>query len=231
MASHNEREQSEDISLDDMDIELPPVIENFLGKLRNDRRTLLKGKAYNDPAQLKAFIGQYLYPRFVEMIELLGTGLYESYQLAASNTNQLQRLHRYTREQLHQLGADVDDDGSLPGVSMEAIEEFQQAFYAVGAKLQDKLPNDRDMEKAWNRAAAALSDMVAELMGDSDRRDDDDRDDDDRDDDGSDDDRDDDDGSDKAKEPHPDEVDTKAEKKTPKKKPAAEETAPPAGDA
>jgi len=219
-------EESANVSLDDMEVELPPVIEQFVGNLRTDRKTLLKGKAYADAAQLRAFIGQYLYPRLIELVELLGTGLFESYQLAVSNTNQLQRLHRFTRDQLHQLGADVDDEGSLPGVSTEVLEEFQQAFYAVGAKLQEKLPNDKDMEKTWNRAAEALSNMVAELMGDGDYDDDRDRDDDD-----------DDEEDEKSSEEIADEVDTKVEKASKKKKasaPAANDEAveqPAPGDA
>jgi hypothetical protein len=158
---------NESAALDHAEVELPPAMEHFLNELRGDRKKLLKDKAFNDPAQLRGFIGQFLFPRLMQLVEMLGGGMFDTYGLAVSNANQLQRMHTLMVEELQKLGADVERDDRLPGVSMEAIDEFQQAFYAVASLLQKKLPGDKDMEVAWNQCALLLSDMVEELMGGS----------------------------------------------------------------
>lgn len=214
-----------DVSLDDIPVELPPPFEKLIEEIRSDRKVLLRESAYTDPVQLRAFIGQYLYPRIMAAVKLLAGGMVDTYGLAVSNTNHLHRLHAEMSRQLYKLGADVDDrEMDLPGPSPELLDEFQQAFYAVGNGLQQKLPNDEEMQKLWNRAASILSSIQSELMGYDDHEDDvrDSDDDDDRDDDdptGEDDDRDDDSDRDD---------DQSAKKSPPAKEGApAEETAPP----
>lgn len=180
--------EDETVSLEDAPMELPPPIEHFLGKLKADRKKLMRDKAFLRPEQLRAFVGTYLYPRIIEAVEMLAAASFDTYSLAVSNANGLQRLHAFTVHQLQGVGADLDEDARLPGVSPEVMDDFQQAFFALGVVLKAKLPDDKDAQDAFNRCAGLLAEMVGELMGeyerddDDDDRDDDDDDDDDRDD-------------------------------------------------
>lgn len=174
-------EQSEQIALEEIDVELPPAIEKALTQLKKSRRHLLRTKEYGDQVkQLRAFIGQYTYPELSQLTQLFGAMFMDAYSVAVSNANQLQRMQTFVVREFQKLGADIDEDTPLPGVSSEVIDEFQQAFYAVGAKLSEKLPDDPEMQEVWNRCAGLLSDVVRDLMGmaDDDEGDDRDRDDD-----------------------------------------------------
>jgi hypothetical protein len=126
----------------------------------------MREKAFADPAQLRAFIGTYVYPRLIEAVKMLGAATYDTYSLAVSNANGLQRLHAFTVQELQNVGADLDSDSELPGVSPEVMDDFQQAFYALGVVLKDKLPGDKETQDAYNRCAELLGEMVGELMGD-----------------------------------------------------------------
>jgi hypothetical protein len=164
------------------EVALPPVFEQFLSNLKQDRKKLLKDKNFGDPKQLQAFVGQYLYPRIEEMFRVLAQVSMEAYGLGASNANEMRRLYYFTVEELQRMGSDVDHDVGLPGVSAEVLDGFQQAFYGLGTLLQEKYPEDQEVEKAFNRCAGFVSEMVAELMQDSDSEyddEDDDRDEDD----------------------------------------------------
>lgn len=174
-------EQSEHIALDEIDVELPPAIEKALTQLKKSRRHLLRTKEYGETVkQLQAFIGQYTYPELSQLTQLFGAMFMDAYSVAVSNANQLQRMQTFMVREFQKLGADIDEDAPLPGVSSEVIDEFQQAFYAVGAKLSEKLPEDSEMQEVWNRCAGLLSEVVRDLMGMADDSDDDrDRDDDD----------------------------------------------------
>jgi hypothetical protein len=147
------------------EVELPPMMEALIRDLKSDRKKLLKDKAFKDPEQLRGFIGQYLFPRLITVVEMLGGAMFDTYGLAVSNANQAQRMHAFMVDELRKLGSDVDRDDALPGLSSEALDRFQQAFYALGSVLQKKLPEDKDTEEAWNRCAHILADMVEELMG------------------------------------------------------------------
>jgi hypothetical protein len=153
---------------DDDQMELPPAFLKFQEQLKTDRKALLRDKAFaQSPEQLRAFIAQFLFPRLNELVSLMGLALYDTYGLAVSSEKQIQRMRAVYGKALKKLGADVEDEeGDLPGLSPEILDEFQQAFYALGSLLQKKLPEDKEMERAYNKCAEILGDMVAELMGD-----------------------------------------------------------------
>lgn len=158
----------------DEEMQLPPAFQQFQEQLKTDRKALLRDKAYGQsPEQLRAFIAQFMFPRLDELIALMGFALYDTYGLAVSSENQLQRMRAVYGKALKKLGKDADvsldiedEDGELPGLSPEVLDEFQQAFYGLGSLLQKKLPEDKETEAAFNKCAEILSDMVAELMGD-----------------------------------------------------------------
>jgi hypothetical protein len=150
---------------DNEEVQLPPAFEKLITQLKNDRKMLMREKSYADPAQLRAFIGQFLFARLAEMVEMIGLGLYDTYGLAVSNANQLQRMRAVYSRALHKLGADVGDGDELPGVSTEVLDELQQAFYALGTLLQKKLPDDKETEESYNKVAELLAETVSQLMG------------------------------------------------------------------
>jgi len=145
--------------------ELPPPFVKMLEGLKSDRKTLLRDKAYSNPDQLRAFMGQYLFARLHDIVELMGMAIYDTYGLAVSNANQLQRTRSVMVKELRKLGADVSEDASLPGADTEALDDLQQAFYALGTLLSKKLPEDTEVQDAYNRCAEALGELTAELMG------------------------------------------------------------------
>lgn len=150
----------------DDQLELPPPFQKMLDQLKADRKTLLRDKAYSNPDQLRAFMGQYLFSRLHDIVELFGITLYDTYNLSVSNANQLQRLRATTAKELRKLGADtLSEDEELPGPSTEVLDELQQSFYALGTLLVKKLPEDEEVQEAYNRCTEALSDLTAEMMG------------------------------------------------------------------
>lgn len=166
-------DRSEVVNEDRM--ELPPAFAKFVEQLKTDRKMLMREKAYEKPEQIRAFLGQYLFARLTQMIELMGFAIYDVYGLAVSNANQQQRMRAYLNKQLRKLGASVsdDEDEELPGVGPEILDDLQQAFYGLGTLLEKKLPDDKEVQEAYNRCAAVMSQIVAELIGQGDDPDED----------------------------------------------------------
>lgn len=150
---------------DDERPELPPPFVKMLEGLKADRKTLLRDKAYSNPDQLRAFMGQYLFARLHDIVELMGLALYDTYGLTVSNANQLQRLRSVMTTELRKLGSNVSEDAELPGASTEVLDDLQQSFYALGTILSKKLPEDTEVQEAYNRCAEVLGELTAELMG------------------------------------------------------------------
>lgn len=156
-------EESELMQMEAQQMQLPPQLEKFLDELRADRKRLLKDQVFEDPKQLRQFVGQFLLPRIEDMFRTLaGLGL-EAYGLAASNTTELRRLHAFTVGQLNDLGADLSNVRP-PGVSPDVLNAFNEAFYALGTLLSEKYPEDKDTEEAYNRCEQAVAVMVKQLM-------------------------------------------------------------------
>lgn len=150
--------------------QLPPAFQKFQQQLKADRKKLMREEAYGkNPDQLRAFIGTHMYQRVDELVQLMGLALFDTYSLAVSTESQVQRLRAVHGKALEKLGANVGDEvDELPGVSPDVLDEFQQHFYALGTLLQKKLPDDEEMQKAYNKCAEVLGDMVAELLGEED---------------------------------------------------------------
>lgn len=158
--------RSEQVSMDEMVIELPPLMQRFVEQMKGDRKHLMKDKAFEDPKQLRVFVGTYVYPRMINLFEMLAAATMDTYGLAVSNASQVQRLHAFTVDELQRVGSDIDDEAPLPGVSTDVMDDFQQSFYALGVVLREKLPNDKSAEDAFNKCAGFIGEMTAELMGD-----------------------------------------------------------------
>jgi hypothetical protein len=154
----------ESISLDDIPIELPPYFVQLLDAMKGDRRTLMKDKAFEDAAQLRMFMATTQMVRVEDAVKALAAAMMDIHANTAANAQELQNLHRFTREELNRLGADLEDDGYLPGVSPDLLDDFQQAFFALGSLLQKKLPKDQETQQAFNLCAKFLAEMTKELM-------------------------------------------------------------------
>lgn len=161
----------------DPNVELPPPIQQLIAQVKGDRKKLLKDKAFEDPAHLRQFLGQFLLPRMVTMIEILGEGLVDNYNVSLGNASTIQRLHAWTKRHFEDLDLDVDDE--LPGVDTELLSQIGQALHQLGAVLQQKLPDDQEVGQVYNIVVAAFARLTAQLMGDDDGEDGDDGDDDD----------------------------------------------------
>jgi hypothetical protein len=148
-----------EVEIDEKD--LPPIFRKLIGDVRNDRKTLLRDKAYENPAQLRAFVAQYLYPRLIDVVKILGQASYDTYQLAQSTAIESTRFQKYVVREL-----DLDDDGGSGGVNPDILDDMQEAMYALGSVLQQKMPEDQEVMDAFNAVAGRMADAVGELMGD-----------------------------------------------------------------
>lgn len=152
---------------EEMEIELPPQLERLIEQMNDDRKRLLKTAAYGkDPNQLRQFMAQFLIPRMTALVELLGVATYDVYQLSSSNARQLHKLHRWTAKGLREAGVEVNDNDLLKeGVGDDIIEQFSGAVYALGTMLQQKLPDDAEVQTAYNKVADSFAQLLAELQG------------------------------------------------------------------
>jgi hypothetical protein len=171
----SEETQSESADMD-MEVELPPVLVQFLNAVRADQKRLLKDKSFANADQLRKFVSLNLMERFIQAVEMLGTTALDLQQLGVSNATQLQRMRRWTAKHLRKLGAEVSDGEAFAGIGTEQVDALGQAFYALGSHLQVKYPNDKDTEARFNDARTAYNQLVEALMGDQSEEDDDEED-------------------------------------------------------
>src|SRR5262249_16480450 len=120
----------------EMEVELPPALVQFLNMLKDDQTRLRKDKAFDQAPQLKKFVALTLVERFIQLTEMLGTTMFDTHQLAISNALQLQKQRRWAAKHLRKLGAEVSDGDTLNDEDLKrAIDDFGQAFYALGSFL------------------------------------------------------------------------------------------------
>jgi hypothetical protein len=148
----------------DPNVELPPPIQKLIASIRADRKTLLKDKAYENPAQLRQFIGQFLLPRMVEIVEMLGETYVDNVNIGLGNQSTIRSLHAWARRHFESLDIDADDE--LPGAPTELLSQIGQALHALGAVLATKLPDDEEAGVAFNTVVALFTRLSQELMGD-----------------------------------------------------------------
>jgi hypothetical protein len=205
------------------EVQLPPMLGKFRSDLRTSRKKLLRDKGqggkpvFADPEQLRIFVAQYVYPQMIQMMELLGPALNDTYAFAASNADDIRRLHRAFKDR---LGDERDD-----GPSMETVQELAAAMYELGALLQKKLPGDTELEATFNSVSKKIEDLLEQMTAspdDDDEGDDYEDDDDDEEDGDDDDDEEDDESASVSAAPK------SPSRKKPSKKPASKKPEPPA---
>jgi len=168
------------------EVPLAPMLAKFRSDLQGSRKKLLKDKGnggkpvFADPEQLRQFVAQFLYPQMVQIIEIFGPALNDTYALAASNAEDIHRLRRTVNDY---IGDDEGDDG---GASMETVQAIVAAMHALGALLTKKLPEDQEVMKAYGAVSQQIDILLEEMTTYEDEDDDyeDDEDDEDEDEDG-----------------------------------------------
>jgi len=149
----------------EMEIELPPQLVELIQSMKEEQNNLRKNKAFSNADELRKFVAMTLMSRLIQAIEMLGVTAVDTRYLGVSNANQLMRMRRWTAEHLRSLGAQVNDGDPFPGIGTTELNEFGQAFFALGSMLQKKLPEDKEMERTFNRVAAAYDKLVMAVMG------------------------------------------------------------------
>lgn len=159
----------DEVSLDQQEVQLWPGLANLRKELRASGKRLMKSEggknAFDNPQQLRLYIGTHLMPHLEQLLVMLGGLSQETYSLAASNATELRRLHAFTVDELNRLGADLDEDAPMPGVHPDILDHFQQCFYALGTALQEEAPKNERLEQAYNKCAEAISEVIGDLMG------------------------------------------------------------------
>jgi hypothetical protein len=163
-------------SVEEMEIELPPALVQFIRMIQTDQKKLLKDKSYANADQLRKFVSLNLMERFVQVIEMLGTTMFDLHQLSVSNATQLQRQRKWTAKHLRKLGADVSDGEAFANVGTDQINALGQALYALASHLKANYPTDQETEAKFNAMAMAYNQLVEALMGDQSAADDEDED-------------------------------------------------------
>lgn len=150
----------------EMEIELPPALEQFLAVIRGEQKHLLKTAAFANGDQLRKFLALTVMERLAQSIEMLGTTMYDLHSLGVSNARQLQLQRQWTAKHLRKLGAEVSDGEPFGGQGTEKIDALGQALYGLGTYLQAKHGGDKEMEARFNGAMHAFNQLVESLMGD-----------------------------------------------------------------
>ena len=165
-------EETHSESVEEMEVELPPALVQFINLIQTDQKKLLKDKNFANPDQLRKFIALNLMERFVQTIEMLGTTMYDLHQLGVSNATQLQRQRQWTAKHLRKLGAEVSDGEAFANIGTDQINALGQALYALASHLKAKYPEDKETEAKFNAMAMAFNQLVEALMGDQSTEDD-----------------------------------------------------------
>lgn len=139
-------------------------IEVFISMLKDDRKKLLKDKAFGDPNQLRSFIGHYLYPRLVELVQMFGGALGETFNLGVVNAQQLQQLQEVVAD--IEYGGSSEDSRVLDDVT-EQMDEFMQRYYALVTHLAETYPQDKRTEELVNICNEAVLNIQKTLVMDS----------------------------------------------------------------
>ncbi len=157
----------------EMEIELPPALDQFLAIIRGEQKHLLKEKAFANGDQLRKFLALTVMERLAQSIEMLGTTMYDLHSLGVSNARQLQIQREWTAKHLRKLGAEVSDGEPFGGQGTEKIDALGQALYGLGTYLQSKHGGDKEMEARFNGVMHAFNQLVESLMGDQSAEDED----------------------------------------------------------
>lgn len=155
--------RDDDADGDDDDVQFPPQIEDLLDDLESDRKKFLRDKEFAKGGEIQKYIGTVLYPRLTDIMELSAHMTLDTYSLCASTANEVNRLRMLVAENFKKLGVEVP--AALPGVGTENLDKLQQAFYALGNLLGDRLPKDKEIEAAYNRCSNAIVALTTDLTG------------------------------------------------------------------
>ncbi len=157
--------RSESFSPGEEEIELPEPLVDYIELLKEDQTKLLKDKAFANGDQLRKFLANVMVERMITFVEMAGTSMLDTHMLAVSNTKQLRGMRRWTAEHLRGLGVKVSDGEPFPGVGTDEINEFGDAFHALGSYLQEKYPDDEECQKHHNKLVEAFQRLIMALNG------------------------------------------------------------------
>ena len=152
-------------------IQLPPALANLIASLRDERKALLKEMPVADEATRK-YLAHFLYPKLIECVEALGVGLTETYMVASQAFTETSRMREYVDKR---LSADRDDSGggSLR-IDPDDIEVLRETLAALGLLLVKKLPDDAEVQVAFNLVTEAFVAVGGDGAVDEDDEDDED---------------------------------------------------------
>jgi hypothetical protein len=156
------------VSLEDLQPELPPVFTRLRDQIAAARKMLLKDAAFGEVRQLRQFIAQYVLPLMETTTTLSGGAFVDTYSLAASNHEEIERIHKVLD----------DEDGGGGGVDLDDLNDLQKAFFSLGSVIQSPTrKDDVELQTAYAATATALAEFVRLVVEDArdeeDARDDD----------------------------------------------------------
>lgn len=161
-------------------IQLPPILQNLLTSLKDERKSLIKEMPVTDKAT-RDYLAHFLFPKLIESVEALGVGLTETYNVASQAFVETSRMREYVDKRLARADRDDSDDGFVR-VDPEDLDTLRETLAALGLLLMKKLPDDSEVQVAMNLVVEAFVSVggdgaVEEDEGDEDDEDEDDEDD------------------------------------------------------
>lgn len=170
----NQKPQSADVDVSTggqaAGLQLPPALANLIAKMRDDRKALLKDKPVTDDAT-RNFLAHFFYPRLIESVEALGIGLTETYMVASQSLTETSRMRGYVDQRI--ASAHEDEDG-FSRVDLDDLEVLREALAALGLLLQKKMPDDAEVQAAFNVVTEAFVTVGGDGSVDEEEDDDDD---------------------------------------------------------
>ena len=151
-------------------LHLPPVLANLVASLRDERKALLKDMPVTDEATRK-YLAHFFFPRLIECVEILGIGLTETYNVASQSLTETSRMREYVDKRIAS-GAGTDEAGSLR-VDPDDLEMLRETLAALGLLLQKKMPDDVEIQAAFNLATDAFVNIAGDGAVDEDEDDED----------------------------------------------------------
>jgi hypothetical protein len=148
---------------DQEEVELHPDLIEMIEGLNKDRRTLLKDKTYQDPAQLRQWVAQFLVPRIVEFAEFFGMSYEDTFGFASSNVSEIRRLRKVMMTNFAKLGVKREDLIGAEGEEQEMANDLQESFHSLITLLDKKMPDDPEVQKALDTVDEAIERVVEAL--------------------------------------------------------------------
>lgn len=150
------------------EVELPPDVKKLIAEMRGGKKTLMRNAGFTKGEQLRAFIGTYLFTYLEKSVVLLTVGYLDVFNLAASLAEDVHKLRRRVRDleddDRGSGSGGLDDDDADELAKMN--DDMLQALVGLAGILEKRLPEDKEVNQAFESCAEIAKAMATFLADD-----------------------------------------------------------------